>query len=51
MRRKIIYKDINYTMIKGHCHFTDKKCGACSICNLRYSVLKEIPTIMHNNSN
>ena len=36
----------------SHCHCTGEYRGLKhSICNLRYSVLKEIPIVFHNGSN
>ena len=35
-----------------HCHYAGESRGAVqSICNLKYSVTKEIPIIFHNGSN
>ena len=36
---------------RDHCHYTGKYRGAAhNICNLRYKVAKEIPTVFHNGS-
>ena len=44
--------DKNYTnkrKVKGHCHYTGEFRGAAhSICNLNYSIQKEIPIIILN---
>ena len=41
----------NYKKVKDHCHFTGKfRDAAHSICNLRYSVPREIPVHLHNGS-
>ena len=45
-------KDKKYRKVKEHCHYTGKYRGAAySICNLKYSVPKEIPIVFHNGSN
>ena len=45
-------KSINYKNVRDHCHYTDKCRGAAhSICNLKCSVLNEIPVVFHNGSN
>ena len=45
-------KDKQYHKVKDHCHYTGKYKGAAhSICNLKYSVPKEIPITFHNGSN
>ena len=37
--------------VKDHCHYTGKYRGAAhNICNLRYSIPKEIPVVFHNGS-
>ena len=37
--------------VRDHCHYTAKCRGAAhNICNLRYKVPKEIPTVFHNGS-
>ena len=37
--------------VRDHCHYTGKYRGAAHIiCNLRYKVPKEIPTVFHNGS-
>ena len=37
--------------VRDHCHYTGKYRGAThNICNLRYKVPKEIPTVFHNGS-
>ena len=44
--------DKKYCKVRDHCHYTGEYRGAeDSICNLRYSVLKEIPRVFHNGSN
>ena len=41
----------NYKKVRDHCHLTGKYRGAAhSICNLRYSVPREIPVHFHNGS-
>ena len=38
--------------VRDHCHYTGQYRGAAhSICNLKYSVPKKIPTVFHNVSN
>ena len=45
-------KDKNYQKIEDHCHYTGEYRGAAySICNLNYSVPKEISIVFHNGSN
>ena len=40
---------INKRKVKDHCHYTGKFRGSAhNICNLNYSVQKEIPIIIHN---
>ena len=42
---------INKRKVKDHCHYTGKFRGSAhNICNLNYSVQKEIPIIIHNAS-
>ena len=37
--------------MRDHCHYTGKYRGAAdNICNLRYKIPKEIPTVFHNGS-
>ena len=43
--------DFKYKKIRDHCHYTGKFRGtAHCICNLRYKVPKNIPTVIHNRS-
>ena len=45
-------KDKKYCKVRDHCHYTEGHRGAAhSISNLKYSVLKKIPTDFHNGSN
>ena len=45
-------KDKKYQKFRDHCHYTGEYRGAAhSICNLKYSVPKEIPIVFHNESN
>ena len=45
-------KDKKYCKVRDHCHYTGEYRGdAHNICNLRYSVPKEIPIVFHNGSN
>ena len=45
-------KDKKYHKVRDHCHYTGEYRGAPhSICNLKYSVPKKIPTTFHNGSN
>ena len=45
-------KDKKYQKVRDHCHYTGEHRGAVhSICNLKYSVPKEIPIAFHNGSN
>ena len=38
--------------MRDHCHYTGEYRGAAhSICNLKYSVPKNIPIVFHNGSN
>ena len=44
--------DENYHIVRDHCHYTGKYRGAdYSICNLKYTISKEIPPVFHNGSN
>ena len=43
--------DKNHCKVKDHCRYTGKyKCVGHSICNLKYSIPKEIPEDFHNES-
>ena len=45
-------KDKKYRKVKDHCHYTGKYRGAAhSLCNLKYSVPKNISIVFHNGSN
>ena len=45
-------KDKKHSTVRDHCHYTVKYRGAGhSICNLKYSVPKEIPIVFNNGSN
>ena len=45
-------KDKKCRKVRDHCHYTEKQRGAAhSICNLKYSVPKNIPIVLHNGSN
>ena len=45
-------KDKKYCKVRYHCHYTDKCADFThSICNLKFSVPKEIPIVFHNGSN
>ena len=45
-------KDKKYPKVRIHCHYTGEYRGAThSICNLKHSVHKKIPTVFHNRSN
>ena len=45
-------KDKRCQKAKDHCHYVGKYRGAAhSMCNLKYSVPKRIPTNFHNGSN
>ena len=47
-----VTNDNNYPKVRYHCLYTVKNRGAAhSICNLKYSTLKEIPLIFHNGLN
>ena len=42
-------KDKKYRKVRDHCHYTGEYIGAAhSICNLKFSVPKEIDIIFHN---
>ena len=44
--------DKKYRKVRDHCHYTGEYIGAAhNICNLKYSVPKEIPITFHNGSN
>ena len=44
--------DKTYCKVRDHCHYTEENKGAShSICNLKYSVPKEIPIVFHNGCN
>ena len=43
------YKNKKYRKVKDHIHYTEKYRGAShDICNLRYKIPKEIPSVFHN---
>ena len=45
-------KSKKYRKVKDHCHYTGEYRGAAhSVCNLKYSVPKNIPIVFHNRSN
>ena len=45
------YNNKKYHKAKDHCHYTARYRGAAhDICNLRYKIQKEIPTVFHNGS-
>ena len=45
------YNNKKYHKAKDHCHYTAIYRGAAhDICNLRYKIQKEIPTVFHNGS-
>ena len=45
-------EDKKYCKVRDHCHYAEDYRGAAdSICNLKYSVLKEIPIAFHDGSN
>ena len=45
-------KDKKYCKVRDHCHYTGEYRGAAhNICNLEYSVPKNIPIAFHNGSN
>ena len=44
-------KDKKYRKVRDHWHYTGEYSGAAhSICNLKYSVIKNVPIISHNGS-
>ena len=44
--------DTKYRKVSDHCHYTGGYRGTVySMCNLKYSVPKEIPVLFHNGSN
>ena len=46
------WKDKKYCEVRDHCHYTGEYRGAAhSICNLKYSVPKNIPIVFLNRSN
>ena len=45
-------KDKKFSKVRDYCHYTRKyRDAAHNICNLKYSVPKEIPKVFHNGSN
>ena len=45
-------KDKNHRNVRDYCHYAEEYRGAPhSICNLKYSVPKNIPIIFHSGSN
>ena len=45
-------KDKKYCKVRDHCYYTGEYRGAVhNICNLKYSVLINIPIVFHNGSN
>ena len=47
-----ILKIKKYPKVRDHCHCTGEyRSAAYSVCNLKYSVPKEIPIAFHNGSN
>ena len=45
-------KDKKYCKVRDHCHYTGECRGAAhSLCNLNFSVPKQIPIAFHNGSN
>ena len=45
-------KDKKHCKVRDHCHYTGEYRGAAhSICNLKYSIPKNIPIVFHNGSN
>ena len=48
----IYLKEKKYRQVRDHCHYTGKyRYAAHSICNLKHSVPKQIPTVFHEGSN
>ena len=46
-----ILKDKKYCKVRDHCHYTGEYRDAVhNICNLKYSVPKETPTVFHKGS-
>ena len=42
-------KDKSYRKVRDHCHYIEECRGAAQgICNLKYSIPKEIPIVFHN---
>ena len=54
-KKKIVHKYINdkqYSKVGDHCHYPGKYIGAAhNICNLKYSITKEIHVVFHNGPN
>ena len=49
---KKLDEDINHQQVSEHCYYTGKYRGAAhSICNLKFSVPKNIPVVFHRGSN
>ena len=47
-----LLKISKYCKVRDHCNYTGENRGvAHSVCNLRYTVHKEIPIVFHNGSN
>ena len=47
-----ILEIINIVKVRDHCHYTDEHRGAAhAICNLNYSVPKEIPVVFQKGHN
>ena len=44
-------KDKEYYKVMDHCHTEGYRAAAHSLCNLKYSVPKEISVLFHNGSN
>ena len=45
-------KNKKYRKVRDHCYYTGEyRCATHSVCNLKYSVPKEIPIAFHNGSN
>ena len=41
-----------YGKVRDHCHYAREYRGAAqSICSVKYSIPKDIPTVFHNGSN